>query len=151
MNTWKWIVLALALTAVVAAGALGGKWFNDNKRPNFNRNVELYVTPGMSVNDILSQIPDSVLARRRSLDRTLRKHGRLDNGIDRAVFLNLGAGQFALPGTFETEGVVAAGNARDKGIHYRVKGLFCENHQSIFEHNQGCYRLNKFLQYQFVH
>jgi UPF0755 protein len=74
MNTWKWIVLALALTAVVAAGALGGKWFNDNKRPNFNRNVELYVTPGMSVNDILSQIPDSVLARRRSLDRTLRKY-----------------------------------------------------------------------------
>lgn len=74
MNTWKWIALTACLVAVVAAGALGGRWFNDNKRPNFSRSLELYVTPGMTVDDILSQVPDSVLIRRKSLERTVRKN-----------------------------------------------------------------------------
>ena len=46
-NTWKFLVLAVALVAVVAIGIFGGRWYGDNRKPNFSKNYELFVYPGM--------------------------------------------------------------------------------------------------------
>ncbi len=71
MKTWKLIVLALALIAVVAAGIVGGRWYGDNRKSNFSDNYELFVYPGMEASYILKAIPDSVIMRRRSLERVM--------------------------------------------------------------------------------
>ncbi|MBQ6253047.1 MAG: endolytic transglycosylase MltG [Bacteroidales bacterium] len=71
MKTWKLILLIAALTAVVAAGAVGGRWYGDNRKANFSGKAELYVYPGMSVSEVLAAIPDSVVSRRGSLRRVM--------------------------------------------------------------------------------
>ena len=71
MKTWKLILLIAALTAVVAAGAVGGRWYGDNRKANFSGKAELYIYPGMSVSEVLAAIPDSVVSRRGSLRRVM--------------------------------------------------------------------------------
>ena len=66
-NTWKFIALAAALIAVVAAGIVGGRWDGDNRKSNFSDSCELFVYPGMETSLLLESIPDSVVMRRRSL------------------------------------------------------------------------------------
>ena len=73
MKTWKLIVLFAALVMVVALGAVGGRWYADNRKPNFSGKAELYVRPQMTVADVLGQIPDSIVINRRSLARVVRK------------------------------------------------------------------------------
>lgn len=73
MKTWKFIVLVAALLVVVVLGAVGGRWFADNRKPNFTANVDLYVRPGMTVSEVIGQIPDSIVLNRRSLARVVRK------------------------------------------------------------------------------
>ena len=73
MKTWKYLVLAVALIAVVAIGIVGGRWYGDNRKSNFSGNAELYVYPGMEASYILKAIPDSVVMRRRSLERVMRE------------------------------------------------------------------------------
>ncbi len=73
MKTWKLIVLAAALLAVVIAGAVGGRWYADNRKPNFSGKVDLYVCPGMAVADVIAQIPDSKVINQRSLSRVVKK------------------------------------------------------------------------------
>ncbi len=71
-NTWKFLVLAAALVAVVAIGIFGGRWYGDNRKPNFSKNYELFVYPGMETSYILKSIPEDVVLRRRSLERVMR-------------------------------------------------------------------------------
>lgn len=80
MKTWKFIVLVAALLAVVVLGAVGGRWFADNRKPNFSGSADLYVRPGMTVGEVVGQIPDSVVVNRRSLARVVRK-GLSDNDL----------------------------------------------------------------------
>ena len=71
MKTWKLAVLVALLVLVVIVGAVGGRWYGDNRKPNFTRNVELYIYPGMSPSKVALSIPDSVVMRRRSLERVM--------------------------------------------------------------------------------
>ena len=73
MKTWKLIVLAAALLAVVIAGAVGGRWYADNRKPNFSGKADLYVLPGMAVADVIAQIPDSKVINQRSLARVVKR------------------------------------------------------------------------------
>ena len=75
MKTLKLVALLLALAAIVAAGAIGGRWYGDNRKPNFTGKAELYVYPGMTASDVLEAIPDSVVQRPGSLRRVLSKAG----------------------------------------------------------------------------
>lgn len=70
-NTLKFIVLAVALIAVVAIGIFGGRWYGDNRKSNFSGRADLYVYPGMNISDVLAAVPDSIVLRKRSLERVL--------------------------------------------------------------------------------
>ena len=73
MKTWKWIVLVAALLVIVVSGAVGGRWYADNRKPNFTGKADLYVRPLMTVGEVLAQIPDSIVINHRSLVRVVRK------------------------------------------------------------------------------
>jgi len=73
MKTWKLIALFAALVVIVVLGAVGGRWYSDNRKPNFSGKAELYVRPQMTVAEVLGQIPDSIVINRRSLARVVRK------------------------------------------------------------------------------
>ena len=62
------LVAALFVLAVFACGK-----YADNRQPNFSQKAELYVYPGMSPEDVLAAIPDSVVLRPASLARAFRK------------------------------------------------------------------------------
>ncbi len=63
------IALALLLVAAVVCGAIGGRWYGDNRKSNFSGRAELYVYPDMTSEDVLASIPDSIVIRKRSLVR----------------------------------------------------------------------------------
>ena len=71
MKKWAIALLFAALVAVVVAGAVGGRWYGDNRKPNFTGNHEMFIYPGMSVSKVVESIPDSVVSRRRSLERVM--------------------------------------------------------------------------------
>ena len=73
MKTWKLIVLVAALLVIVILGAVGGRWYADNRKPNFSGKADLYVRPQMAVDEVLAQIPDSIVINHRSLARVVRK------------------------------------------------------------------------------
>ena len=80
MKTWKLIVLLAALAVLVVLGAVGGRWYTDNRKPNFSESVHLYVRPQTTVAEVVAQIPDSIVVNRRSLTRVVRK-GLADNDL----------------------------------------------------------------------
>ena len=43
MKTWKLIVLVAALLVIVILGAVGGRWYAGNRKPNFTGKADLYV------------------------------------------------------------------------------------------------------------
>jgi len=61
---------ALAVAAVLLF-AKGIAWISDNKIPNFRGDAELYVRPGMTTREVVSQL-DSLVKRPSSLERTFR-------------------------------------------------------------------------------
>lgn len=71
-NTLKFIALALGLIAVVAVGAIGGRWYGDNRKSNFSGRGELYVYPDMTPDEVLASIPDSIVVKKKSLERVFR-------------------------------------------------------------------------------
>ncbi|MBR4756838.1 MAG: endolytic transglycosylase MltG [Bacteroidales bacterium] len=71
-KTLKLMALALGLVAVVALGAIGGRWYGDNRKSNFSGRAELYVYPDMSPEEVLASIPDSVVLKKRSLERVFK-------------------------------------------------------------------------------
>lgn len=73
MKTWKLIVLVAALLVIVILGAVGGRWYAGNRKPNFTGKADLYVRPQMTVDDVLAQIPDSIVVNRHNLSRVVIK------------------------------------------------------------------------------
>lgn len=71
MKTWKLVVLFAVLAGVVAVGIFGGRWYGDNRKPNFSGKADLHVYPDQSVADVLAAIPDSIVLRPRSLRRVM--------------------------------------------------------------------------------
>ena len=71
MKTWKLLLLLAFLAAVVVAGVVGGRWYGDNRKPNFTGKAELFIYPGMTASKVAMSIPDSVVSRRRSLERVM--------------------------------------------------------------------------------
>ena len=71
MKKWMLALLFAALAAIVVAGAVGGRWYGDNRKPNFSGSADLYIYPGMSVSKVAMSIPDSIVIRRRSLERVM--------------------------------------------------------------------------------
>ena len=76
MKTWKFILLVAALAVVVFLAAVGGRWYADNRKPNFSGEADLYVRPQTTVAEVLAQIPDSIVINRRSLARVVRRELR---------------------------------------------------------------------------
>ena len=68
-NTLKLIALAAVLVAVVVIGAVGGRWYGDNRKSNFSGRADLFVYPGMTASEVLEAIPDSIVMRKNSLRR----------------------------------------------------------------------------------
>ena len=71
INMW---MIAVAVLLAAAAGFVAGRYFSDNKKPNFSEKYVLYVRPEMTAD----QVKDSLAAgagvlRPRSIDRTFRK------------------------------------------------------------------------------
>ena len=75
MKTWKYLALAAVLILAVIIGIVGGRWYGDNRKSNFSGKAELYVYPGMETSYILKAIPDSLVMRRKSLERVMRELG----------------------------------------------------------------------------
>ncbi|MGN1214892.1 MAG: endolytic transglycosylase MltG [Candidatus Cryptobacteroides sp.] len=110
--------------AVLAAAALfaGFRWYSDNRRPNFTGEAHIYVRPGMTVPQVVSQIPDSIVVSKASLSRVMSRledasmrPGHYVVGKDKpAVYVPrmLKAGwqtpvNLTLSGTMRTKGVIA--------------------------------------------
>lgn len=74
MKTWKLIVFITALLVIVILGAVGGRWYADNRKPNFSGKADLFIRPQMTVSEVLEQIPDSIVLNHRSLFRVVRKN-----------------------------------------------------------------------------
>lgn len=69
----KSVILSI-LAAVLVVGAIGaavlGRWFVDNKQPNFKREAVIYVYPEMDAQQVLQSIADSAgVQRLKSLKR----------------------------------------------------------------------------------
>lgn len=78
MKRKHYILLSVAAVLFVAAAIVLGRYFNDNKRPNFTEKYVLYVYPGMSS----AQVQDSLQCRTirpGSLKRSFGKVGVADN------------------------------------------------------------------------
>lgn len=71
MKTWMKIAAGVGLAAVCVVGLLGVRYWNDNRKANFASRADLFVRPGMSVSDVIAQIPDSCVMRPGSLSRAM--------------------------------------------------------------------------------
>lgn len=73
-NTWMWRLLAGVLVAVaVIGGSKAWCWLADNKLPNVNKAMELYVYPDTTPEDVLAAL-DTVVSRPGSLKRSFAEH-----------------------------------------------------------------------------
>ena len=63
------VLIIVALMAVIAV--IGGRWYRDNKMPNFGGKVELYVTPETTYDEVLAELMPHVLSE-KSLLRAFR-------------------------------------------------------------------------------
>lgn len=70
MNRTLTTILAGGLVIAAIAGVKAGRWYSDNKRPNFTREAVVYVYPGTTAAEALEAIADSAgVLRRSSLER----------------------------------------------------------------------------------
>lgn len=80
-------VIAILFLAVLAAGAfIGWGWYQDNRMPNFKGSADIYVRPGDTVEDVISQIKEQT---------TIINESRL-----RAVFEEKQVKDYLKPGYF---------------------------------------------------
>ena len=70
MNKFLKILIPVCLLAMLAAGLVAGRWYSDNKKPNFSREAVVYVYPGMEAGKVMQMIADSAgVLRSKSLQR----------------------------------------------------------------------------------
>ena len=70
MNKFLKILIPACLLAMLAAGLVAGRWYSDNKKPNFSREAVVYVYPGMEAGKVMQMIADSAgVLRSKSLQR----------------------------------------------------------------------------------
>ncbi len=86
MKTWRIAVLTAASALVVLLGVVCGRWYVDNRKPNFSGKADLYVRPGMTVAEVLGQIPDSIVINRRSLSH-MAAEGLADSDLKPGHYL----------------------------------------------------------------
>lgn len=71
MKTWFKIASLVAVAAAGAVGFVGYRYYDDNRRPNFADSADIFVRPGMTVEEVVAQIPDSCVMRPASLSRAV--------------------------------------------------------------------------------
>lgn len=121
-------ILIASLSALAVAGGIAGfffgRWYIDNKRPNYNEEYVLFVRPGMSAVAVADSLDKNAgIVSRRSLERVFRKlavnesmkPGRYEIKLSHtsmytARMLTLGwqtPGNLTLSGTIRTKGRLA--------------------------------------------
>lgn len=68
----KKIIAAAAIVLAIAVAIAGSRWYNDNRKPNFNDKAELYVTAETTVDDVLGKLLP-ICRSEKSLRRTFSK------------------------------------------------------------------------------
>ena len=68
----KIYMIVPVIAAVIIAAVCAGRWYNDNRRPNFSKRHILYVHPDMTSSQVLESL-DTVVLRPRSLARVFSK------------------------------------------------------------------------------
>ncbi len=86
MKIWRIAVLTAASALLVLLCVVGGRWYVDNRKPNFSGKADLYVRPGMTVAEVLGQIPDSIVINRRSLSHMVAE-GLADSDLKPGHYL----------------------------------------------------------------
>ncbi len=86
MKILRIAVLTAASVLVVLLCVVGGRWYVDNRKPNFSGKADLYVRPGMTVAEVLGQIPDSIVINRRSLSHMVAE-GLADSDLKPGHYL----------------------------------------------------------------
>ncbi len=70
--TWAGIAVAVLLAA--AAGFVFGRYYSDNRKPNFSEKYVLYVRPGMTPEQVMDSLQSGAgTLRPKSVERTFRK------------------------------------------------------------------------------
>ena len=117
-------IIIFMVMAAIAGGVIAGRWYNDNKRPNFTKDYILFVRPDTPVSEILDSLQSGAGAiRHRSLERCFEqenvaqkiKPGRYvikpsHTSIYVSRMLACGwqtAGKLTLSGTIRTKGRLA--------------------------------------------
>ncbi|MCQ2148247.1 MAG: hypothetical protein MJZ16_12155, partial [Bacteroidales bacterium] len=62
-------ILAVAAVCAVAVGIVGLRYYTDHKKPAFTKQVELYVYPTTTLDDILATL-DTVIINKNSIRRS---------------------------------------------------------------------------------
>jgi len=68
----KIIIACIAVVAAIAA-FLAIDWYRVHRTPNFTGKADLYVLPGSTLDEIMKQIPDSIVKHPALLEKTMRK------------------------------------------------------------------------------
>ena len=67
-------MIAAVILLAGAAGFVAGRYFSDNKKPNFSEKYVLYVRPDMTADQVKDSLASGAgVLRPRSIDRTFRK------------------------------------------------------------------------------
>lgn len=74
MKRLIYIAAAAAVVLGAAVAVVGALWYQDNRKPNFNKSYDLYVYPQTSASDVVdSLVANDVVINLKSLDRTFKK------------------------------------------------------------------------------
>ena len=69
-------IIVFLVMAAIAGGVIAGRWYNDNKRPNFTEKYVLFVRPETPVGEALDSLESGAGAiRPRSLKRAFEQEG----------------------------------------------------------------------------
>ena len=79
MKRLIYIAAAAAVVLGAAVAVVGALWYQDNRKPNFNKSYDLYVDPQTSASDVVdSLVANDVVINLKSLDRTFKKENVAD-------------------------------------------------------------------------
>ena len=92
MNKKYIYIIIFLVLATIAGGVIAGRWYNDNRRPNFTEKYVLFVRPETDVTEVLDSLERGAGAiRLRSLYRAFKQE---------AVAENIKPGRYVVEPTF---------------------------------------------------